>query len=77
MQPQYSKIFQKKNYHTLQYLHTLVTSNTLWSLFPKEAREAGNTIETILNVNRVLTISQTPNVSFFTTYKNYLLKNGM
>lgn len=42
--------FAEKIYHTLQYLHTLMTSNILWSLFPKEAREANNSTKIVLNV---------------------------
>lgn len=50
-------------------------NNTLWSLFPKESREANISTKTIVYVNKVPIISQTLNLALPTTYVNYLSKN--
>lgn len=45
-------------------------SKTLWSLFPKEPKEA----KTIVYVNKVTFISQTLNLALSTIFVNYLPK---
>lgn len=50
-------------------------NNTLWSLFPKEAREANISTKTFIYVNKVPIIPQTLNLALSTTYVKYLSKN--
>lgn len=45
-------------------------NNTLWSLFPKDARE----VKTIVYIKKVPFISQTLNLALSTIYVNYVSK---